>query len=61
MTKIRNSKPDDSVKKSEFVMPDLIRHPEYIEMTGFRLPPERQNMHILSFNETLKLVLEESK
>ena len=30
-------------------MPDLIRHPEHSEITGFRLPPERQNMHFFDF------------
>jgi hypothetical protein len=25
---------------SEFVMPDLIRHPEFAEVTGFRPSPE---------------------
>jgi len=34
-------------------MPDLIRHPKHIEVTGFRLPPERQNMHFLTFYETV--------
>jgi hypothetical protein len=28
------------VKSPEFVMPDLIRHPEHTEITGFRLSPE---------------------
>ncbi|MCD6296677.1 MAG: hypothetical protein J7M30_05940 [Deltaproteobacteria bacterium] len=28
------------VKSLEIVMPDLIRHPERIEFTGFRLSPE---------------------
>jgi hypothetical protein len=27
-------------KKSEFVMPDMIRHPEHPKITGFRLSPE---------------------
>jgi hypothetical protein len=27
-------------KNSEFVMPDLIRHPEFAEVTGFRPSPE---------------------
>jgi len=27
-------------KSSEFFMPDLIRHPEYVEVTGFRPSPE---------------------
>jgi len=31
---------DDFVKSPKFVMPDLIRHPESTEITGFRLPPE---------------------
>jgi len=31
---------DEFVKSSEIVMPDLIRHPEHIEFTGFRLSPE---------------------
>jgi hypothetical protein len=28
------------VKSPQIVMPDLIRHPEAIEITGFRLSPE---------------------
>jgi hypothetical protein len=28
------------VKSPNTVMPDLIRHPELIEITGFRLSPE---------------------
>ena len=28
---------DELVKSHEIVMPDLIRHPERIEFTGFRL------------------------
>jgi hypothetical protein len=31
---------DNLVKSLEIVMPDLIRHPERIEFTGFRLSPE---------------------
>jgi hypothetical protein len=31
---------DNHVKSLEIVMPDLIRHPERIEITGFRLSPE---------------------
>jgi len=31
---------DKVVKSLLIVMPDLIRHPEPIEFTGFRLPPE---------------------
>jgi hypothetical protein len=31
---------DAFVKSPEIVMPDLIRHPEHIEFTGFRLSPE---------------------
>jgi hypothetical protein len=31
---------DGPVKSLLFVMPDLIRHPELVEFTGFRLPPE---------------------
>jgi hypothetical protein len=31
---------DKLVKSLEIVMPDLIRHPERIEFTGFRLSPE---------------------
>jgi hypothetical protein len=30
----------ESVKGRIGVMPDLIRHPEHIEMTGFRPSPE---------------------
>ncbi|MDI6688325.1 MAG: hypothetical protein QME06_08925 [Desulfobacterales bacterium] len=33
-------KDDDLVKSLEIVMPDLIRYPERIEFTGFRLSPE---------------------
>jgi len=35
-----NHKSDDFVKSPKFVMPDLIRHPESTEITGFRLSPE---------------------
>jgi hypothetical protein len=31
---------DGLVKSPKTVMPDLIRHPELIEITGFRLSPE---------------------
>jgi len=31
---------DGFVKSPKTVMPDLIRHPEIIEFTGFRLSPE---------------------
>jgi hypothetical protein len=31
---------DGFVKSPRIVMPDLIRHPEAIEFTGFRLSPE---------------------
>jgi hypothetical protein len=31
---------DGLVKSRKNVMPDLIRHPEHIEITGFRLSPE---------------------
>jgi hypothetical protein len=31
---------DGLVKSPKPVMPDLIRHPEVIEFTGFRLSPE---------------------
>jgi hypothetical protein len=31
---------DVLVKSPQFVMPDLIRHPELIEFAGFRLSPE---------------------
>jgi hypothetical protein len=31
---------DAFVKSPRIVMPDLIRHPELIEFTGFRLSPE---------------------
>jgi len=34
------AKGDGFVKSQKTVMPDLIRHPEHIEITGFRLPPE---------------------
>jgi len=35
-----NSYFDGPVKSNETVMPDLIRHPEALEITGFRLSPE---------------------
>jgi len=35
-----NVKVDNLVKSPKTVMPDLIRHPEVIEFTGFRLSPE---------------------
>jgi len=31
---------DGLVKSPKTVMPDLIRHPEVLEFTGFRLSPE---------------------
>jgi len=31
---------DGLVKSNETVMPDLIRHPEALDITGFRLSPE---------------------
>jgi len=31
---------DEVVKNPQIVMPDLIRHPEPIEFTGFRLSPD---------------------
>jgi hypothetical protein len=31
---------DGFVKSPQIVMPDLIRHPERIDITGFRLSPE---------------------
>jgi hypothetical protein len=31
---------DKLVRSPKTVMPDLIRYPEIIEFTGFRLPPE---------------------
>ena len=34
------AKIDNLVKSPKTVMPDLIRHPEVIEFTGFRLSPE---------------------
>jgi hypothetical protein len=33
-------KVDSAVKSPSAVMPDLIRHPEPLEFTGFRLSPE---------------------
>jgi hypothetical protein len=38
--KIPSTKHDELVKSLETVMPDLIRHPEFYEFTGFRLSPE---------------------
>jgi len=35
-----SSKIDEFVKSPLMVMPDLIRHPEPVEFTGFQLPPE---------------------
>jgi hypothetical protein len=31
---------DGFVKSPQIVMPDLIRHPERVDITGFRLSPE---------------------
>ena len=31
---------DGFVKSPKTVIPDLIRYPEVVEFTGFRLPPE---------------------
>jgi hypothetical protein len=31
---------DGIAKSPKFVMPDLIRHPENVEITGFRPSPE---------------------
>jgi len=31
---------DELVKSPLFVIPDLIRHPEAVDFTGFRLSPE---------------------
>jgi len=31
---------DEFVKSAQFVMPDWVRYPEHIEITGFRLSPE---------------------
>jgi len=36
----RTSNVNGFVKSPNTVMPDLIRHPELIENTGFRLSPE---------------------
>ena len=42
-------------KNFQFVMPDLIRHPEFTEVTGFRLPDRvrhrpRRNDALINFN-----------
>ncbi len=37
---VEHLKYDDLVKSPKIVMPDLIRHPEVVEFTGFRLSPE---------------------
>ncbi|MGD9289933.1 MAG: hypothetical protein PVG74_20105, partial [Desulfobacterales bacterium] len=37
----------DYAKNSEFVMPDLIRHPEFYEFNGFRPSPQRRYNEIL--------------
>ena len=39
-TKFLMVKINGLVKSPKTVMPDLIRHPEVIEFTGFRLSPE---------------------
>jgi hypothetical protein len=33
-------KVDELVKSPKTLMPDLIRHPELVEFTGFQLSPE---------------------
>jgi len=40
LTFFERDKFDGLVKSPKTVMPDLIRHPEVIEFTGFRLSPE---------------------
>ena len=40
---------DSFVKSPKTVMPDLIRHPEVIEFTGFRLSPEWRQKRIPNF------------
>jgi len=35
-------------------MPDLIRHPEALEITGFRLSPNDEKGHFLTFYEFVK-------
>jgi len=40
---------DELVKSPEIVMPDLIRHPELIEFTGFRLSPEGRKRELFDF------------
>ncbi|MGD8210312.1 MAG: hypothetical protein PVF32_10655, partial [Desulfobacterales bacterium] len=35
-----NLKFDGFLKSPQIVMPDLIRHPERVDITGFRLSPE---------------------
>jgi len=50
----RRSKNDGLVKSNETVMPDLIRHPEPLEITGFRLSPNDEKGHFLTFYEFVK-------
>jgi len=45
----RTSNIDELVKSPEIVMPDLIRHPELIEFTGFRLSPEGRKKELFDF------------
>jgi len=45
---------DGLVKSNETVMPDLIRHPEPLEITGFRLSPNDEKGHFLTFYEFVK-------
>ena len=42
-------------KKSQFVMPDLIRHPGHTEITGFRLSPEWRFKGFPTFYELIKV------
>jgi len=45
---------DGFVQSPIIVMPDLIRHPEPVEFTGFRLPPDKRD-RFQTFYELINL------
>jgi len=40
---------DETVQSPNSVMPDLIRHPEASEKTGFRVKPGMTNLDVFDF------------
>jgi len=46
---------DGFVKSPKTVIPDLIRYPEVVEFTGFRLPPEWRKWWFSTFYEAVNV------